>query len=914
MMKRLFTYLTLLLLSAAAVSAQEAVSPLDSVDLGNLFRIRANGNADAGSLLFDKSPEVDIANALYGQFSGLLVKSSSSVYDSNQSRLKLTLRLHGHSPLVLVDGFPRDLDDLSGIEIEDITILKDAAASALYGVKGGNGVVSITTKRGKDAKLKVTADYQYGFQTMFRAPEFADAYTYGFLVNEARTLDGLPVKYNDAELLALYSGQYPYAYPNVDWWNEVYRDHGDNHQARFTFTGGNRNFRYFAAVDYLKEDFLYRKATADDRYNANHYDNRLGIRANVDVNLTASTLMKIGVKARLAEFNRGNYGGRIESTLYYLPSAAFPVKQADGIYGGTSIYGSLNPVAQMQELGQKQYSQTKVLADMLLRQDLGTLLPGLSADATVAFDYIGRLSEDATKEFQYSELVSSVATEGDRSWILSEQKYYGTNSKTVSFSHWFSSLAMKFELQGRLNWERDFDAHHVEAHAAYRQRSWILSGQNNSSKTQEVLGTVSYNWKNRIFADAVVNYSGSAYMPKGQRFNLYPALSLAAVVLDGEPYLKVYGSAGLSGSDGDLEHELWRQNYVSGNSWYFGANGGTGYSGRTEGDMAAVTLAPELSRKATAGIDLAFFGKRLSLNAEGFLEDRRNILISPSTISGVIGVGVHEQSIGEQTYKGFDLGLGWNDRHGEVDYGVYANGGWLFTKVIDDGQAYQMYDYLYHKGNPVGQRYGLEVIGIFQNQVEINNSPQQTFGAVRPGDLKYRDQNGDGVIDKQDRVKMFGSSTPLLQFGFGLHAGYKGFKVYADFQGVTGVTIDLLDSPLYQPLVSNSTISMTFLNREVTWAPGREQVATMPRLTTLENPNNYQANSLWYRDGSFIKLRNLGVSYTIPKKALKVCDATVSLTGTNLFSLDNIQFADPEQLGAYYPSTRVFWAGIKFNF
>ena len=912
-MKRLFTYLTLALVAVTA-SAQEAASPLDSVDLGNLFRIRAGSNPVAGSALFEKSPEVDIANALYGQFSGLLVRNGSSVYDSNQSKLKLALRLHGHSPLVLVDGFPRSLDDINGEEIESVSVLKDAAASAIYGVKGGNGVISITTKRGKDAKLQVTARYQYGFQTMFRAPEFADAYTYGFLVNEARTLDGLPVKYNDAELFALYSGQYPYAYPNVDWWNEIYRDHGDNHQAEFTFQGGNRNFRYFAAVDYLKEDFLYRKATADDRYNANHYDNRLGIRANVDVNITKSTLMKIGVKARLAEFNKGNYSGRIERTLYTLPSAAFPVKQADGAYGGTSLYGAVNPVAQMQELGQKQYSQTKVLADVLLRQDLGMLVPGLSADVNVAFDYIGRLSEDATKEFRYSELVSTVAAEGDRSYILSEQKYYGTDSKTVTFSHWFSNLEMRFEGQGRLNWEHDFDAHHVEAHAAYRQRSWILSGQNNSSKTQEILGTVSYHWKKRLFADIVVNYAGSAYMPKGKRFHWYPAVTLGAVVLDGDPYLKVYGSAGLSGSDSDLTHELWRQNYVSGNGYYFGASGGTSYSGRTEGSMAAVTLAPELSRKATAGIDLGLFGKRLTINAEGFLEDRQNILIFPSNVSGVIGVGLRDQSLGEQTYKGIDLNVAWNDRHGDFDYGLYANGGWLFTKVIENGQAYELYDYLYQKGNPVGQRYGLEVIGIFQNQVEINNSPQQTFGTVRPGDLKYRDQNGDGVIDRQDRVKMFGSSTPLLQFGFGLHAGYKGFKVYADFQGVTGVTVSLLDSPLYQPLVSNGTVSQTFLSREITWAPGREQYATMPRLTTQENPNNYQANSLWYRDGSFIKLRNVGISYTIPKKALKVCDATVSLTGTNLFSLDNIGFADPEQLGAYYPSTRVFWAGIKFNF
>jgi TonB-linked SusC/RagA family outer membrane protein len=913
-MNRLYKYIVLPLLLIGAQAFAQETSMLDSISLGNAFGIRANINVSAGSCLFEKSPETDISNALYGQFSGLLVKTGSSVYDSNQSKLKLALRLHGHSPLVLVDGFPRDVDDLTGLEIDNITVLKDAAAAAIYGVKGANGVISITTKRGKDSPLKVTAMYRYGLGTMYRAPEFADAYTYGVMLNEARSLDGLPVKYNDAELLALYSGQYPYAYPNVDWWNEVFRNHSDNHRAQFTFQGGNKNFRYFAAVDYMKEDFLYKKATADDRYNANHYDNRLSLRANVDMNITDYTSMKIGVMARLAEFNKGNYDSRIEKTLYTLPSAAFPIRQVDGTYGGTSIYGDINPVAQMQEKGAKQYSQTKVMADMLLRQDLGMLVEGLSVDASVAFDYIGRLSEDATKTYRYSELVSTVAAQGDKSWILSEQKYYGVDAKVVEFSHWFSNLQMKFELQGRVNWARDFDDHHLETHLAYRQRSWIISGRNESSKTQEILGSVSYNWNQRVFADFVLNRSGSAYLPKGDRFHWYPALSVAAVILPGDPYVKAYASVGMSGSDEDLEHELWRQNYVSGKSFYFGPNGGTSSSGRTESSMAATTLAPELSSKITLGTEMQLFAKRISFNAEGFLEKRSNILISPSNVSEVIGLDLNELSLGQQSYKGFDLSLAWNDRRGEVDYGAYANGGWLFTKVIDDGQAFQQYEYLYHKGNPVGQKYGLEVIGIFQNQMEINNSPRQTFGEVRPGDLKYRDQNGDGVIDSQDRVKMFGSSTPLLQFGFGLHAAWKGFKVYADFQGVTGVTISLLDSPLYQPLVSNGTISNTFMSREITWAPGREQVATMPRLTTQENPNNYQANSLWYRDGSFIKLRNLGISYTIPKEVLTLCDATVSFTSTNLFSLDNIGFTDPEQLGAYYPSTRGWWLGVKFNF
>ena len=910
-MKRLSLYfiVPLLLLGSAASAQDYSLTQMDSIVIGNPFRLQANANAGAGQSLFDRSPEVDIAKALYGQFSGLLVKQGTGRSEENQSKL----RLHGHSPLVLVDGFPRELSDITGLEIESIQVLKDAASAALFGVRGANGVVMITTKRGKDSPLKVTAKYQYGYATMFRAPEFSDAYTYGYKVNEARLLDGLEPKYTNNELYALYTGAYPYSYPNVDWWNEIYRNHGDNHRAQFTFTGGNRNFRYFAAIDYMKDDALYVKPKADDRYNANVYDNRLGIRANVDVNITATTAMKVGVMARLSEFNTPNWSSRIESILYRTPSAAFPIKQADGIYGGSSIYGSNNPVAMHQESGSHQYTQTKVLADMVLRQDLGSVLPGLSADASVAFDYIGKMTEVAEKQYQYSELISSLLMNGNDARLTTEQKYYGTNSKTVEFDHWFNSLQMKFDIMGRLQWVRDFDKHHVNVFAAYRQRSYIENERNASSKTQEILGSASWSYDNRFFADLVLNYSGTAYLPKGDRFNFYPALSLAAIVLQ-EPYVKVYGSAGLSGADFDMEHELFRQGYGSSNGHSFYCSDGTSASGRAEGNLAALTLAPELSRKASLGVDSKFFNNRLSFNLEGFLEDRRNILISPSNISGVIGIGVNEQSLGQEKYRGADVSIAWDDQAGDFEYGVYGNGGWLFSEVVDDGQAFQAYDYLYHKGNPVGQRYGLEVIGIFQNQLEINNSPQQTFGEVRPGDLKYRDQNGDGVIDSQDRVKMFGSSIPLFSFGFGLHAGWKGFKVFADFQGTTGVTINLQDSPLYQPLIGNGTISDTFLRREITWTPETAATATMPRLTTTDGANNYVSNSLWYRDGSFIKLRNVGISYTFGKQMLKLCDATLSLNATNLFCLDNLKFADPEQLGAYYPTTRVFWAGLKFNF
>ena len=906
-MKRIYTYIILpLLLAGSTAFAQDLVtSQIDSINLGNQFGLMAGGNVSQDASVFDRSPEVDIAKALYGQFSGLLVKQGTGRSEENQSKL----RLHGHSPLILVDGFAREINDLTGVEIESITVLKDAAAAAIYGVKGANGVIMITTKRGKDSPLKVSAKYQQGMAFATRMPEFADAYTYAYFANQASELDGITPRYTNADLNGFYasvnnpSSADLYTYPNVDWQDQIYRGHGDNYRAQFTFEGGNRNFRYFTAVDYLKDNSMYVTPSSDNRYNGHVYDNRLGIRANVDVNITNSTAMKIGVMARLTEFNKTYYqrSNSIDKLIYKIPAAAFPIKHKDGTYGGSAIYGSANPVAQFQESGQAQYSQPKVLANMTLLQDLSSFQPGLSADVSVAFDYIGKMTEVAYKDFQYEELVGGVA------------KKYGTNSKVVEYEHWFSSLAMKFEMQGRLNYTKSFGDSRLDAHLAYRQRSWIEAERNESSKTQEYFATATYSYKDIFFVDAVANYSGSAYLAPGKRFNFYPAVNVAAVLMKEPVALKAFGSAGLSGSDADLEHELWRQAYGSsnGHSYNFGT-AVSSYSGRAEGDMAALTLAPEQAATYRLGLEGSRDG--FSGTIEAFFEDRTHILIEPSNISGVIGIGMSEQSLGESLYGGVDLGIDYNKNIAGVDWNFYGNGGLLLSKVINDGQAYQPYDYLYHKGNSVYQNYGLEAIGYFKDQAEIDASPKQTFGDVRPGDLKYKDQNGDGVIDSQDKVKMAGTSYPVFQYGFGFSAKWKAMKIYADFQGTAGVTVSLLDSPLYQPLTGNSTISMTYLNREIPWTPETASTATMPRLTTLDGDNNYRSGDQWYRNGAFFKLRNLGISYDIPRSMLKICDATVSLSATNLFCLDSIGFADPEQLGANYPTTRVFWAGVKFNF
>lgn len=865
---------------------------------------------------FEKSPYIDISKALYGKIAGLNVMQGTGASPDNIS----SLSIHGHTPLVLIDGFPRDISDITSLEIESCYVLKDAVAAALYGIRGANGVVIITTKRGTNDRLKVKIDYNFGVNTQFRSPEFADAYTYARSLNMALVNDGLPERYNAQELEAFRTGIYPYDYPDVDWWSETLNKTGFTHNLKLSFNGGNEKFRYYTVIDYYRDRSMLKKNTDDSRYDTSPTDTRLSIRTNLDVNITESTYLKAGLVGKLQETRGTRYGrSNIFNPIYNTPSAAFPIRYDDGIFGGSSVYGAKNPVALLKEYGHIRNIYGTLLADLSLRQDLDALTKGLGAEVSMSFDNIGGMYETSSKEYRYK---NSYATITDDGTVMTTPSIYGTDSETLGHSQPFEKLLLRSDFQAKIDYDRTFGKHQVAGAIVYDMQSITRNGRNNSQKNQSILVNATYTYDNRYSLNAVFNHSGSSYLPDDDKFANYPAVSAAWTIsneefmkqIKGISLLKIRASYGLSGWDGNLSHELWRQSYgASGTSYYF--VDGTASSGGSEGTLPVVGLVAEKSEKATVAFDIAAFNSRLNATVEGFYEKRSDILVSGTTsTSGIIGVTVGQVNEGIYKYKGFDASLNWNDKIGDLHYGIGATMSYLTSEIVNDNQAYQEYDYLYTKGNRVGQMYGLEAVGFFSSQQEINNSPQQTFSTVSPGDVKYKDQNGDNIIDDKDVVKMFGSSLPRCYFGFNVNLAYKRFELSADFQGMTGITVSMLNSPLYQPLVSNGNISQTFLNEEVCWTPDNKASATMPRLTTLDNPNNYRASSLWYRDGSFLKLRNLLVSYTFPKSRIHFADLKIFVQGTNLFSLDNIQFADPEQLGIAYPSTRSYWAGIKLNF
>lgn len=922
---------TFMTTSAQDVKENHIALPADSIHLGYQITlpkaISSYSAVGLGSDVFLNSPEIDVSKALYGRIAGLNVYQGTGSSATNVS----SLSIHGHAPLILVDGFPRDIEDITAAEIESCEVLKDAAASALYGVRGANGVVLITTKRGSKGKLAVGATYQFGVNTQFRAPEFANAYTYAKAMNTASRLDGLNETYNDWELSAFRDGTYPNAYPNADWWKESMNNTALNHRLTLTFNGGNDRFRYYSAVDYMHDTSFLKSDGNDKRYNASPTDVRLNLRANVDVDITSSTFFKIGIAGKLMETN-GSYAVEnnsepnnvmnIYNILYNLPSAAFPIHHSDGIYGGNAVYTTGNPVAMLTDTGNMRTTYGKLLADMSLKQNLDVLLRGLSAEVSLAFDNIGSMFDSSSKEFRYKDLQPDITNDGT---LITTPLITGKDSETLGHGQNFRSLFMRSSLQGLISYELHQGEHALNSSLIYDQQSYTSNGRNASSKRQSALMAATYTYGNRYTLSGVMNYSGTAYLPQGNRFHLYPAVSAAWVVSNEKffgkmnnyiDYLKMFGSFGVSGYDGNMSHELYLQPFSNANAGnYYFTNNANIYYGLAEGNLPVIDLTIEKSKKATLGFELNALRNRLSLYCEGFFERRSDILVSGSnTVSDIIGINVGQTNEGIQEYRGLDASLTWKDKIKDFNYSIGTNISYVDSKIINNNQAYQQYDYLYTKGNRVGQQYGLEAIGIFQNQVEINNSPVQTFSTCRPGDLKYKDQNGDNKIDEQDIVKMYGTNVPRLYFGLNLSAGYKGFELSANFQGLTGYTVNLLDSPLYKPLVNNGNISKTFLDKEIAWTPENAANATMPRLTTQSNANNYRANSLWFRDGSFIKLRNLQIAYNIPKRFTRVADVKIYVQGTDLFSLDNIGFADPEQLGATYPSTRSYWAGLKFNF
>lgn len=872
----------------------------------------------------------NIGNAILGQGLGLVSLQSSGNYaGSNPTFYVRGLQsISGSSPLVLVDGIERDMKYISSEEVESVSVLKDAAAVALYGYKGANGAILITTKRGKfnTKSVKISLDHAINF--MANKPKFVDAQTYANAMNEAYANDKKSPRYTAEEVEAFGSGKYSSLYPNVNWLDETFRNHSVTNVLNASFQGGGQKFKYYAMLDLQYDNGFIKNPNENEGYSTNNKYVKGNLRMNLDAQITKSTLMKVNVLGVLSEANRPGASANLWDMVYTLPSAAYPVKTEDGMWGGNATWdGTKNPVAQSQGAGYIKNHERGIYSDLTLRQDLSTLLPGLAAQARVSYDNFSNIYENHSKTYEYgSQLVNG--------WVNGEPElgnfFKGGTDSEMSTESETNAFYRRTHFDIGLDYQQRFGLHSLYAMLRWDYEANDEDAVNTTINRQNISLYTHYGWKDRYYLDLAMVESASNRLAPGSKWNFSPTISGAWVIskegwmknVRWVNFLKARASFGVINAD-YLPSSGWnyyvQQYTISGGTYPFNSSWNSSSGGRTDLDrMATENLSHEQAFKYNMGLDATFFGG-LDLTWDAYYQRRSHIWVSSEgKYTDLIGVEPSCEPDGRVNTWGTELGLDYHKQLGAVAFTVGGNLSYNRSKVINKDEAPQLYDNLYETGHRLGQLYGYKAIGFFKDQADIDASTPQSLGSTpRPGDIKYEDVNKDGVIDKNDKVAIgYSTTAPELYYNLHIGAEWKGLGFYAIFQGTDRYSAMLNTKSMYKPLVGNTTISRYYYDNR--WTPETAETAKFPALSSSSNSNNYQNNTIFLADRTFFKLRNIEVYYNLPKAWLSktgcLSAAKIYIKGNDLFCLDHMAVSDPESYGATNPLNRSVVAGLSVTF
>ena len=876
----------------------------------------------------DESSAFSIGNSLYGNVLGLTtMQSTGVVWEQMPSMYIRGLKtLNGNNGILLVvDGLERDnnwqaLKYITPEEVESVSVLRDAAALALYGYRGVNGVVNIVTKRGKYDTREINFSYDHAFNYMTRKPELADAYTYASALNEALTNDGKQVRYSQNELNAFKNGTSPYLYPNVNWWEEVFRDRGASDIATLSFRGGSTKMRYYTMMNLQNNRGFIKNFDTNADYSTQEKYSKANFRTNLDIDLSPKTKMQANIMGILNEFSRPGMGSdNLISKLYQLPSAAFPIRTESGLWGGNTTWGeNWNPVALTEGRAYSKGHTRGLYADMSLRQDLSSLTKGLGASVRIGYDNLASYWENHTKGYKYG--MASVAS-WENGLPIAGEEITGGKDTEMSGDSKLDWQYRAFNFQMNVDWQRQFGVHSLYSMLLYTYKYDNAKGINNTFYRQNAGWYTHYGFKNRYFADFTLMASASNLLAPDHRWNVSPTVGLAWLISNEKfmqsqnvvDFLKLRASFGMLNTDNIPGNGYWNETVGGGNGYPINNNFG-GDGGWHEGRLASVNGTTEKAYKYNAGVDATLF-KGLTLTVDGFYERRSDIWVSSDgQNSAVLGASGSYVNAGIVDSWGTEIGANYYKKMGNVELNLGGTFTYNRSKIIEMLEEPAAYDYTRSTGNPVGQIFGLQAIGYFVDQADIDNSLPQQFGPVKAGDIKYKDMNGDKVINSDDRVAMgYNSTCPEIYYSFSLGLEWKGLGFSAQFQGVGNYTA-ILSGTYYHPLVDNTTISnYVYRNR---WTPETPN-ARFPRLTTETVDNNLQTSSLWLADRSFLKLRNCEVYYKLPSSWLNrfwVKNAKVYVRGVDLLCFDSIDQLDPEAMNSSYPATRSIHVGLSVGF
>lgn len=889
----------------------------------------------------------NVVNALAGNVAGVLAMQTSGQPGRNTSEFWIRgISTFGASTsaLVLVDGFERDLDDVNIEDIESFSVLKDASATAIYGSRGANGVVLITTKHGKAGKINIDAKVETSYNTRTITPKFVDGYTYATMMNEARITRNQEPIYQQDELDLLRMGLDPDLYPNVDWTDLLLKDGAMTYRANVNMNGGGSTARYFVSLSYLKEDGMYKTdETLRKDYNTNANANTWNYRLNTDIDITKTTLLKVGVSGSLKKYNEPGLSGDVWKSLMYQNPISVPVMYSNGYVPAYGTGDRTNPWVLATQTGYKEHWENTIQSNLTLEQKLDFITQGLKFVGRFGFDTWNKNNIDRIKWPEQYKAQRFRDENGNLVFdrVTEEQKMKQTSSAEGNRNEIF---------EAELHYDRGFKEHHVGGLLKFNQDSKVFTVGTGEDIKKGIArrhlglaGRVSYNWNYRYFADFNFGYNGSENFADGHRFGFFPAVSAAWNVAE-EPIIKknlkwmnmfkIRYSFGKVGNDvlkiGNDEYRFPYLYTIGDGSGYTWAdyNYNNSYSGKRYTDLASNYATWEIATKHDLGVDLALFNDKFTATVDYFHEQREGIWMERKYLPSIVGLGSNPRAnVGKVLSEGFDGNFAFREKINKVDITVRGNITYSQNTILEKDEENNVYPYQMERDYRVNQAKGLIALALFKDYDDIRNSPKQEFGTVQPGDIKYKDVNGDGVVNDGDKVAIGATTKPNMIYGFGISASWKGLDINVHFQGagktsffIEGATVHAFSAGEWGNILSDVANSNRWIDHEISGTMATENPnASYPRLSYGGNSNNYRQSTFWLRNGSYLRLKTLEVGYSIPKplvNKIRFNNIRLFLRGSNLLTFSSFKLWDPElgsSTGTEYPLAKSLTLGLSVN-
>lgn len=931
-----------------------------------------------------KSPSGSVANALSGAVTGL-----SSIQPSGQPGAEnpsIYIRGTGSlsdelsKPLILVDGVERSFFQMDSHEIESITVLKDAASTAVFGVRGANGVVLVTTRRGVSGKPVISLNSSFGLTQALRNLKGVDSYTYATLYNEAQLSDNPSLTesqlgFSPFVIDMFRTNEDPIMFPNVDWNDYLFKNLAWQTQHNLTLSGGGERFRYFVSLGYLLQDGMLKQL--GESYDPNYQYKRFNYRSNVDIDIAKSTLLKVNIGGHVGAKREPRTDELWRKVLWSTPFSSPGIvdgKLISNIYSNRyiSIGERSCPLDYYYNYGYNVDTDNVLNLDLALEQKLDFITPGLSMNIKGAYNtnynvkasrtpsgadsmctpiYLGSI-ETPGMDFWDPRFDRTIVYQTDGVSGLHEQMSYG--EEVGRGRNWYGEFS--------LNYSRSFGDHDVSALFLYNQSKKYYPETKIDGKVFYMdiptayvgyVGRMTYAYKKRYMVDLNAGYNGSENFAPDKRFGFFPAVSAGWILSEEKfmkkqkviDFLKLRASYGIVGND---KMENARFLYMAGawsgyntvakgqGSWQFGKDGGTGLlPDAKENTMGNPDVTWEKVAKQNYGIDLKMFDSRLSLTADVFFEKRKDILSTRNTLPAITDINLPKINLGKVNNHGYELSLGWNDRAGKVDYWLKANVSYAKNKIIYMDEVVPNEPYMAETGRSTGLTYGYIFDRFLQkddfdadgNLKKDENGrqilPQMALGTPRPGDALFKDLNGDGVINGDDKTRFGYAERPDYVFGFLGGLKWKNFEFSMQWTAAMNVS-RILDGEYRNAFGStNSRMLLKFLADE-RWTEENPN-SRFPRLTFMNKSHYLQTSDLWLMNGSYLRLKTAEISYTLPQKDFlkKVGIESVRFycNGYNLLTLfsdlNDIDI-DPEGVtdggNNNYPNIRIYNFGVNISF